>query len=70
MNFKPLENEEQYIRTKEIIKDFEEQIESNKNKYKNTDEFVLFTEMIYYTKHILEAEVQNYEHIISMPLLM
>jgi len=62
MNFKPLENEKQYKYTKTIIEDFEKQIETHKKQYKKTSEFVLFAIPIYYTKNILEAEVQDYEH--------
>ena len=65
MNFKPLENEEQYKYTKMIIEDFEKQIEVYKTTYKETSEFVFFAETIYYAKNILEAEVQDYEHRVN-----
>ena len=62
MNFKPLENEEQYKYTKMIIEDFEKQIDVLKTTYKETSDFVIFAETIYYAKDILEAEVQDYEN--------
>ncbi|MBA7688463.1 hypothetical protein ES703_96944 [subsurface metagenome] len=62
MNFKPLENEKQYEYTKYWIKIFKEQIESLKKQHKKTSNFIGLAEHIYYTKHIMEAEVQDYEH--------
>ena len=59
MNFKPLENEEQYKNTKKYVKEFGKQI-------KNIDNEIIFKlhqkGQICYIKNILEAEVQDYEH--------
>ena len=59
MNFKPLENEEQYKNTKKHVKEFSKQI-------KNIDNEIIFKlhqkGQICYVKNILEAEVQDYEH--------
>jgi len=62
MNFKPLENELEYKNTKKWIKIFEEDIEDFKKRYKKASDFILVAEHTYYAKHILEAEVQDYEH--------
>ena len=62
MNFKPLKNKKEYENTKYWINIFEKQIEEMKKTYKKTDDFVAFAESVYYAKHIMEAEIQDYEH--------
>jgi len=62
MNFKPLKNEREYKYTKHWVGIFEEQIKSLKKQYKDTSSFVAFAESVYYAKHIMEAEVQDYEN--------
>ena len=62
MNFKPLKDEEEYKYTKYWIGVFEGQIKDLKKQYKKTYDFVAFAESVYYAKHIMEAEVQDYEH--------
>ena len=62
MNFKPLENEEQYEYTKKIIKEFEPTIGHLIEEYKDSKSFWLHAEMTIYMINILKAEVQDYEH--------
>lgn len=64
MNFKPLENEKQYEYTKYWIKQFKKDIEDFKKLYEKTEitKFILIAEPLYRSMHIMEAEVQDYEH--------
>ena len=64
MNFKPLKDEEEYKYTKYWVKQFKEDIEDYKKLYNNTEllKFILIAEPLYRSMHILEAEVQDYEH--------
>jgi len=61
MNFKPLKNKKEYENTKYWVGIFEEQIEEMKKTYELTNDFVAFVESVYYAKHIMEAEMQDYE---------
>lgn len=62
MNFSPIKTKERYEYTKEMVKFFDGQIESLKKQYKQTSDFVIFAESVYCAKHIMEAEVQDYEN--------
>ena len=61
MNFSPIKTKKRYEYTKFWIGIFEEQIKEMKKTYKKTNDFVAFAESIYYAKHIMEAEIQEYK---------
>ena len=62
MNFKSLKNEKEYKNNIKWVKIFEDLIEHLAGQCKKTSDFIFFAEHAYYMKHIMEAEIQDYEH--------
>ena len=62
MNFKPLENEEQYKNTRDIVCRFEKDIDDLLKVHESSYDFWFFAKGIIYTTYILEAEIQDCEH--------